>query len=355
MNNILNSLNEHDDKPIYYFAGGFGDDLEPTLEVVKSWPEGQQSLQLGTYGTLESAFEAEREMVALEDNDGLEKAMHRAEKMAVAARTLDPARADGRLFTQGPPDPFITLREAELSGIDYTYDVVAQPQGTYELQSIKTWETEAGPGMQEIALGEYDRPSDARAEGEALRQIRDNVGLEAEMREVEKIAVENGELRADRVDPRLFTGGPPDPFTTIRQSELEANMGYTFRAGPALDTEGTITGHTLDLINVEREGTEYRFAAVEFARVAPADADYVDDAADRFNQMLSNVGTGPTIQAATVWARGHGLEPSLEWRDVEAQQLDYRANEPSLPPSRAPDIAPEREPVPIVVNREMDI
>ncbi|NJK33423.1 MAG: hypothetical protein HC927_14040 [Deltaproteobacteria bacterium] len=66
----LPDLNE--DKPIYYFAGGFGDGLEPTLEVVKSWPEGQQSLALGTYDTLEDAFEAERELVALKEKDGLQ-------------------------------------------------------------------------------------------------------------------------------------------------------------------------------------------------------------------------------------------------------------------------------------------
>lgn len=355
MNNILNSLNERDDKPIYYFAGGFGDALEPSLEVVKSWPEGQQSLKLGTYDTLESAFEAEREMVALEDSIGLEKAMRRAEQMAVASGTLDPARTDGRLFTDGPPDPFTTLRETEIAGTDYTYDVVPQPQGTYELQSIKSWETESGRGMQEIALGEYDRPGDARAEGEALREIRDSLGLETEMQEVEKIAVENGELKVDRIDPRLFTEGPPDPFTTIRQEELEANMGYTFRAGPALVADGPGEGHTLDLVNVEREGADYRFAAVEFARVTSEDAAYVVDAADRFNQMLSNVGTGPTIQAATVWARGHGTEPSLEWRDVEAQELDHGVKAPTLPPSRAPDFTSNPESASIATTREMDI
>ena len=343
----------NDDKPIYYFAGGFGDGLEPTLEVVKSWPEGQQSLALGTYDTLEDAFEAERELVALKENEGLEPAMHRAERMAVAERTLDPARPDGRLFTEGPPDPFTTLREAEIAGLDYTYEVVAQPQGLYELQSIKTWQTETGFGMQEVALGEYDRPGDARVEGEMLRRIRDEQGLEAEMREVEKIAVENGEFRADRVDPRLFTQGPPDPFTTTRQAELEASMGYTFRAGPALDMEDTIQAHSLDLVSVERDGADYHFTAAEFVRVTPADAAYVADAADKFNQMLADEGTGPTIQAATVWARGHGAEPSHDWHTVDAEWLERPAAPLPSPPSRAPDIE-ETEPLPAAA-RDLDI
>ena len=174
-------VQQTDDKPDYYFSGGFGDDLEPTLEAVKYWSDGQQSLTLGTYDTLEDAFEAERELVALEDSQGLESAMQQAERMVLANRTLDPARTDGRLFSDGPPDTFSTLRDAEIAGIEYTYDVVSQPHGLYELQSLKIWQGESGTGIQVLALGEYDRPTDAGTEQKMLQAIGEEQGLQAEM------------------------------------------------------------------------------------------------------------------------------------------------------------------------------
>lgn len=44
----------------------------------------------------------------------------------------------------------------------------------------------------------------------------------------ESMAVAGGYLDGERVDPRLFTDGPPDPFTTIRERALSA---------PDMDTE----------------------------------------------------------------------------------------------------------------------
>ena len=50
-------------------------------------------------------------------DEGLEAAMRRAEGIAVANHELDPNRADGRLFTEGPTDRFTTVREVELMGL----------------------------------------------------------------------------------------------------------------------------------------------------------------------------------------------------------------------------------------------
>lgn len=337
-----------DQQTLYYFASGINPGEGPLVELTKSWPEGQQTLVVGRYDRFQQAMDAEMELVNLKGSQGLESAMQESERRAVAAGELDPARADPRLFTDGPPDPFTTLRQQELSGLNYTYDIVAQPQGTYELQSTKTWEVEGQRGLQSLALGEYDRPSDARAEQDMLRTIRDEHGLETEMRRVEEIATENGSLNANRADPRLFTEGPPDPFKSERQEELEANRGYYFRAGPAIDPEGPVEAYSLNLVNVEREGTSYRISQVEYLRVEVENADYVADASEKFNRMMSEQGTGPAVSAANTWTREHGKEPSLNWQDVDAAQLD------PLSRRTVPTVEMDTQPLPTPAQDEID-
>ena len=106
-----------------------------TLELTadKWWLEadgrvGHDSQTLNTYSqeSFEFEREIEREVAAMDreslhrlyKEDSLEAAMRKAERMAVANGALDPTRADGRLFPQGPIDRFTTLRETELAGLD---------------------------------------------------------------------------------------------------------------------------------------------------------------------------------------------------------------------------------------------
>ncbi|GIK27924.1 MAG: hypothetical protein BroJett007_10620 [Chloroflexota bacterium] len=89
---------------------------------------GNQAQTLQTYSleSYEWERETEREIASMDREDlyrtyqesGLEAAMRQAESLAVENDELDPNRADGRLFQQGPPDRFTTLREAELAGLD---------------------------------------------------------------------------------------------------------------------------------------------------------------------------------------------------------------------------------------------
>jgi len=103
------------------------------LNADKWWLEangqiGHDSQALNTYSleSYEWEREIEREVAAMDrealehiyQEDGLEAAMRKAEAMAVANLELDPNRQDGRLFREGPPDRFTTLREAELAGLD---------------------------------------------------------------------------------------------------------------------------------------------------------------------------------------------------------------------------------------------
>jgi hypothetical protein len=173
---------------------------------------------------MEEAFTSQRELVDLRADEGLEASMRLAESMAVGSGTLDATRSDGRLFTEGPQDPFLTERQQELASLKYTYDIVPQSVGTFELQSLKTWEQDGKPQIQALPLGEFDTVNDARREQTILRSIRDIDGLETEMSMVERIAIENGTLQADRDDPRLFTQGPADPFRTQAQLGLDQDI-----------------------------------------------------------------------------------------------------------------------------------
>ena len=86
---------------------------------------GHDRLVLATYSMEQSEFErdSERERASMDRETlyrtfrekGLEAAIHKAEEMALAQAELDPSRTDGRLFQQGPPDRFTTLREAVLN------------------------------------------------------------------------------------------------------------------------------------------------------------------------------------------------------------------------------------------------
>ncbi|MCB9460119.1 MAG: hypothetical protein H6670_10765 [Anaerolineaceae bacterium] len=214
----------YSEKPMYHFETSFNDDYLPTLEAIKTWQGGQQKLTLGAYGMMEEAFTQQHELVELRANEGLEASMRLAETMAVSSGSLDAARPDGRLFSDGPPDPFTTDREQELATLDYTYDIVPHSGGTFELQSLKTWEMDGKPQMESLALGEYDTVNDARREQTIVSSIRSIDGLQEEMNMVERIAIENGTLDPDRNDPRLFTQGPTDPFRTQMQREMTIGL-----------------------------------------------------------------------------------------------------------------------------------
>lgn len=109
-----------------------------TLELTadKWWLEndgqvGHEGQTLKTYSleSFEWERETEREVAAIDvDNlhrtyqgEGLEAAMRQAEGIAVSNHELDPHRADGRLFTEGPPDRFTTALEVQLMGREDTH------------------------------------------------------------------------------------------------------------------------------------------------------------------------------------------------------------------------------------------
>jgi len=229
------------------------------------------------------------------DKGDLQAAMMLVELAGVEARVINPDRDDPRLFTQGPPDPFTTIREYELgisemdtepdtpmmvreqtngSAIDHeanaglegtawfeatfehspnellqpvndrvNYAVVVQGADpwTEELAVEKYWKEPGGSlGMQSVTLNTYDS-DDERGHEQALQardellEVYDERGLEAMMHKAELVGMQNGWLDGNRADSRLFTQGPPDRFETLAQ-QLEGEINpYWNTAGDRIE------------------------------------------------------------------------------------------------------------------------
>lgn len=129
-----------------------------------------QTLKTYSMESYEWERETEREIAAMDREDlhrtyqesGLEAAMRQAEALAVANDELDPNRDDGRLFRQGPPDRFTTLREAELAGLNGvpvgdTVSDITDDEPT-ELPAVSTVEPEGWDALIAAQANEEPEP-----------------------------------------------------------------------------------------------------------------------------------------------------------------------------------------------------
>jgi hypothetical protein len=257
----------------------FGDDAL-ALEAHKAWrePDGTErsdfillDLHEGdSGGQAVERFEAEVErLTTMQQSEGLEAAMREAEKLAVANGLLDGERADPRLFTQGPPDPFTTLRERELmaspgvsSDPQYQVDAISA-NGASRLDVLKSW-GDAEHERERLLIPQPDWDT-AQANAQAAYDMLLENNLQGAMTLVELAGMEAGVIDPQRADPHLFTQGPPDPFTTIRERELTQTVDVT-----ELDTE-PYTPVTLEA-EAPDYPTMYREFAAEAARQREANA-----------------------------------------------------------------------------------
>src|SRR5690606_33605027 len=83
------------------------------------------------------------------DEDRLQDAMQLVEQEAVDELILEPDRDDPRLFTQGPPDPFQTMREEEIDDELASYGVT--------WRETHQWETDSA-SIDEPEITEIDKP-----------------------------------------------------------------------------------------------------------------------------------------------------------------------------------------------------
>ena len=257
---------------MYAFELGVGDDGDPTVDAVKRWRDGGQDREVRQpivhYGMSEEAARDQAELDDVREARGLEAAMNLAESMAVSSGALHEGRDDPRLFTDGPPDPFTTNAERDRAldentrrlepvepetavatfeaqfetsayrllqpvdpTVNYSFEVMPVDPWTLELTADKWWlEANGRVGHEGQALKtyslesfEWERETErelAAMDCESLHRAYQSEGLEAAMRRAEGIAVANDELNPNRKDGRLFTEGPVDQFTTLRQAEL---------------------------------------------------------------------------------------------------------------------------------------
>lgn len=265
-------------EPEYYFGYGVSDQNNPALEAVKTWMHGSErrfdTFTIAEYGMWDEAQTDERELEDALKTQGLEAAMNQAERLAVAGGYLDPHRTDGRVFFEddAPPDPFTTERtramEREMQhdeiqqNPEYSIDAIAA-NGDARLDVLKSWGDEEHE-RERLLIPQPDWET-ARANAETAHDMLAKDELQAAMTLVELAGIEAGVIDPQRDDPRLFTEGPPDPFTTIRERELGQTMEVT-----ELDTE-PYTPVTLEP-EVPNYPTMYREFAAEAAREREANA-----------------------------------------------------------------------------------
>jgi len=265
-------------QPEYYFGYGVGPNNEPSLEAVKTWMDGSErrfdSFTIAKYGMWDEAQTDERELEDTLKAQGLETALNQAERMAVAGGYLDPHRADGRVFFEddAPPDPFTTERERAMEremqhdetqqDPEYSIDAIAA-NGDARLDVLKIWGDEEHE-RERLLIPQPDWET-ARANAETAHDLLGEGDLQGAMTLVELAGIETGVIDPQRADPRLFTAGPPDPFTTIRERELAQTVGVT-----EMDTE-PYTPVTLEP-EAPDYPTMYREFAAEAAREREANA-----------------------------------------------------------------------------------
>lgn len=143
----------------------------------------------------------------------------------------------------------------------YTIDAISA-NGESRLDVMKAW----GEGDHErerllIPQPDWDT-AQANAQTAYDRLLDDD--LQGAMTLVEVAGIEAGVIDRQRDDPRLFTQGPPDPFTTIRERELLQEMDVD-----EMDTEPD-TPVTLE--EAPDYPTMYREFAAEAAREREANA-----------------------------------------------------------------------------------
>lgn len=92
-------------------------------------------------------------------DEGLEAAMRQAAVTAIANGELEPERADGRLFQEGPADRFTTRRQAELSSIEAPpSELVPVDITTDDTTEVPVVDPEPGSWEELIRTSNVDEP-----------------------------------------------------------------------------------------------------------------------------------------------------------------------------------------------------
>jgi hypothetical protein len=135
------------------------------------------------------------------------------------------ARSHGLAFPE--PEALPALN----TGVDYAFEVGVGDDGDPALEAVKRWREGAQDHEARQSIAQYGMSEEAARDQAELADVRETRGLEAAMNLAESMAVSSGYLHDGRADPRFFTEGPPDPFTTNAERD-RALEGDTQRLTP---------------------------------------------------------------------------------------------------------------------------
>lgn len=116
-----------------------------------------------------------------------------------------------------------SLRQ-QVGDVAYEFSTRQEPSQAWALYADKWWVAHEGEYFETRESLKLVEDSDLTTLKPIEKEFNDLLGrgaLTEVMQQAEQLAVDNHCLDPEREDPRLFRGGPPDPFTTLRELELE--------------------------------------------------------------------------------------------------------------------------------------
>ena len=116
-----------------------------------------------------------------------------------------------------------SLRQ-QVGDVAYEFSTRQEPSQAWALYADKWWVAHEGEYFETRESLKLVEDSDLTALKPIEKEFNDLLGrgeLTEVMQQAEQLAVDNRFLDPEREDPRLFRQGPPDPFTTLRELELE--------------------------------------------------------------------------------------------------------------------------------------
>jgi len=105
------------------------------------------------------------------------------------------------------------------TGVDYRFEMGIEDNGSPAIEAVKAWREGNQDQEARLTIASYGMQPELEVDLRELNDVRENNGLQAAMTLAEGMAVASGTLHDGRDDPRLFTDGPPDPFTTTLERE----------------------------------------------------------------------------------------------------------------------------------------
>jgi hypothetical protein len=111
------------------------------------------------------------------------------------------------------------------TGVDYRFEMGIEGDGSPALEAVKAWREGNQDREARLTIASYGMQPELEVDLRELNDVRENKGLQVAMNLADGMAVASGTLHDWRDDPLLFTGGPPDPFTsTLERERAEAQF-----------------------------------------------------------------------------------------------------------------------------------